>query len=188
MITAVGHADLAPDTRRAVEREFHVRLERLGDPAVGLVRGGTALSAAFGRAVHASGRRLVVLLPARGAVPAALPPADRGPAREVIALAEEVRLLAYDPDSRDACVSADEALISQCSRLLAVWDGSPTDGRDATAHLVAYARARGVPVDVVWPVAAVREPIRHETSPRRPTALFPSPLVPRKSRDDQRSS
>ncbi|MFH8838315.1 hypothetical protein [Streptomyces sp. NPDC017868] len=188
MITAVGHADLAPDTLREVEHELLVRLERLGDPAPGLVRGGSALSAAFGRAVRASGRRLVVLLPARGAVPAVLPPADLEPARAVLALAEEVRLLAYDPDSRDACVGADEALITHCSRLLAVWDGSPTDGRDATAHLVAYARARGVPVDVVWPVAAIREPIRHETSPRRPTALSPSPFVSRKSRDDQRSS
>ncbi|MFF0477743.1 hypothetical protein [Streptomyces sp. NPDC004284] len=161
MITAVGHADLAPDTLRAVERELRVRLERLGGPVSGLVRAGSALSAAFGRAVRASGRGLVVLLPAQRAVPAPLASAGLEPAREVVALAEEVRLLTYDPDDRDACVGADEALIGQCSRIFAVWDGSPSNGRDATAHLVAYARARGVTVDVVWPVAAIREPARH---------------------------
>ncbi|MFE0641158.1 hypothetical protein ACFW2Y_06040 [Streptomyces sp. NPDC058877] len=152
----MGHADLPPDTLEVVERELRVRLERLGDTAPGLVRAGSGLAAAFGRAVRASGRRLVVLLPARQALPAALPPPSLGPAREVTALAEEVRLLPYDPGDRDACISADEKLITQCGRLLAVWDGSPSNGVDATAHMVAYARARGVPVEVVWPADASR--------------------------------
>ncbi|WP_282693497.1 hypothetical protein [Streptomyces sp. CC208A] len=165
MILAVGHADLTPDTLKTVEHELRVRQERLGDPAPGLVRAGAALSAPFGRAVRASGRRLVVLQPAQGAVPT-----PSAAAQEVLASAEEVRLLPYDPDSRDACMGADEALIGQCSRLLAVWDGSPSNGRDATAHLVAYARARGVPVDVVWPVAATREPTCRATTPNGPMA------------------
>ncbi|WP_149547580.1 hypothetical protein [Streptomyces marokkonensis] len=41
----------------------------------------------------------------------------------------------------------------------AVWDGSPSDGRDATAHLVTCARARGVPVEAVWPAGAAREAV-----------------------------
>lgn len=40
--------------------------------------------------------------------------------------------------------------------MLAVWDGSPSDGRDATAHLVAFARATGVPVEILWPAGATR--------------------------------
>jgi hypothetical protein len=55
-------------------------------------------------------------------------------------------------------VSADEQLLSDCGRLLAVWDGSPSRGRDATAHMVAYARARGIPVEIVRPSGAAREP------------------------------
>ncbi|MFF5284821.1 hypothetical protein [Streptomyces sp. 62] len=181
MIAAVGHADLSVDTLRVVERELRARMERLGDPAPGLVRAGSGLSAAFGRAVRASGRPLVVLLPAQGAVPAPMPPNDLGPAREVTVLAEEVRLLAYDPNDRDACVRADEALVAQCGRLLAVWDGSPTDGRDATAHVVAFARARGVAVEVVWPVGAARRSVRASAS-------SPVPPSARGSRDDQRSA
>ncbi|NEC79785.1 hypothetical protein G3I38_11120, partial [Streptomyces sp. SID7958] len=94
---------------------------------------------------------------------------DRLATGELLTLADRVRLLEYDPADRDACVRADERMVADGSLLLAVWDGSPSDGRDATAHLVAFARARGVPVDVVWPEGAARQP--------RP-ASSPSPARP----------
>ncbi|MFE3072418.1 hypothetical protein [Streptomyces sp. NPDC059247] len=178
MITAVGHENLPPDTLALVERELRVRVERYAGPAPGLVRAGAGLPAAFGRAVRASGRRLVVVLPACGLVPAAVPPGRPDPLREVTELADEVRPLAYDPADRDARVRADETLVAHSERLLAVWDGSPTDGRDATAHLVAYARAHGVRVEVVWPVGAVRgTPGPATPRPARPDA--PRPAAPR---------
>ncbi|WP_225801717.1 nucleoside 2-deoxyribosyltransferase [Streptomyces sp. NK15101] len=62
----------------------------------------------------------------------------------------------YDPADAPACVRADERMIRACSRVLAVWDGSPSTARDATAHLVAYARGLGRSVDVLWPVGAER--------------------------------
>ncbi|MEU8617757.1 hypothetical protein [Streptomyces sp. NPDC048623] len=171
MIAVVGHADLPADTSAEVERELRQHLERDGGPASGIVRAGSGPAVAFARAVRASGRRLVVLLPAQGAVPAPLPTPELESARAVMALAEEVRLLAFDPGDRDSCVRADEALIAQCRRLLAVWDGSPTDGRDATAHMVAYARAHGVPVDVVWPVGAERGAPDRSAAQQEPETL-----------------
>ncbi|MFJ9161463.1 hypothetical protein ACIRPS_32230 [Streptomyces griseoviridis] len=74
-------------------------------------------------------------------------------------------MLPFEPLDRDACVSADERLVAGCNRL-AVWDGSPCSGRGATAHVVAYARTRGVAVDVVWPGGAARERARHAASVR----------------------
>ncbi|WP_175407939.1 hypothetical protein [Streptomyces sp. TRM64462] len=156
MIAAVGHTDLTPDTLRLVESELRARLDHLADGATGLVRVGAGLPLAFGRAVREAGRDLVVLLPAQGSVPAALPRRDRVAAGELLLLAERMRLMPYDPEGRDACVGADERMITTSRRLLAVWDGSPSNGRDATAHLVAYARGRGIPVDVVWPPGARR--------------------------------
>ncbi len=76
-----------------------------------------------------------------------------------------MRLLPYDPEGRDACVEADERMIRTSRRLLAVWDGSPSDERDATAHLVAYARAQGHPRG--RGVARGRGP-RHPGGGRRP--------------------
>ncbi|CAL9425056.1 hypothetical protein [Streptomyces sp. enrichment culture] len=158
-ITAVGHADLTPDTLALVESALRRRLERLvRGPAV--VRSGAGAALAFGRAARAAGRRLVVAIPSRCGVPALPPPRDRMATGELLTLADRVRLLDYDPADRDACVCADERMVADSRLLLAVWDGSRSDGRDATAHLVAYARGRGVPVEVVWPHGAAREPAR----------------------------
>jgi len=156
MIVAVGHGDLTDATLKLMEVELRDRLERLDDGAAALVRAGAGLPVAFGRAVRAAGRRLLVLLPTQHSVPAQLPGRDREGARELLLLAEEVRLAAFDPSDREACIDADERLVRASSTVLAVWDGSPSDGRDATAHLVAHARAHGVPVEVLWPEGAAR--------------------------------
>ncbi|WP_282699698.1 hypothetical protein [Streptomyces sp. CC219B] len=151
MIVVVGHGDLTVPTLELVQAELKDRLGRLTEDVGGLVRAG-----AFGRAARAAGRRLVVLLPTVRSVPAVLPEPDRSATAELLMLAGHVRLLGFDPTDRDACITADERLVATGRKVLAVWDGSPTDGRDATAHLVAYARARGIPVEVVWPNGAER--------------------------------
>ncbi len=61
-------------------------------------------------------------------------------------------------------MSADESLLRHCARVLAVWDGSPSNGRDVTAHLVAYARSHGADVEVIWPRGAAHEAVRREPS------------------------
>jgi len=96
----------------------------------------------------------VTVLPSRNGVPEVLEPCARKAAGELLLLSEQVRLPEYDPADRGACVGADESLLHSCGRLLAVWDGSPSTGRDATAHLVAFARSSGMDVEVVWPDAA----------------------------------
>ncbi|MFD0717790.1 hypothetical protein [Streptomyces globosus] len=167
MIAAVGHADLTAETLERVESEVRARLERTAAEAA-VVRAGAGLPVALGRAVRAAGRRLVVLLAADGAAPAPLPPGDRRAAGELLVLADRAGLVDFDPGDRAACIGADERMIRTSRRLLAVWDGSPSDGRDATAHLVAYARARGVPVDVVWPEGATRRTGRPPHPAARP--------------------
>ncbi|MFB9349846.1 hypothetical protein ACFFUA_20730 [Streptomyces heliomycini] len=156
-IAVVGHADLTPDTLLLVESALRTRLARLPAPAVAMVRTGAGTPLASGRAARASGCPLAVVIPTRVGVPAMPPRRDRMAAGELLTLADEVRLLAYDPVDRDSCVGADERLVARSGLLLAVWDGSPSNGRDATAHLVTYARARGLPVEIVWPEGAARE-------------------------------
>ncbi|MEU9239308.1 hypothetical protein [Streptomyces sp. NPDC048385] len=182
MIAAVGHPDLTPDALRLVEAELRAVLERFPGRGTALVRAGAGVPVAFGRAVRAAGRELTLVAPTQGMVPALLPEGDRGAVGELVSLARWVRLLAYDPADRDACVGADERIVAECRQLLAVWDGSPSNGRDATAHLVAYARAHGVPVEVVWPAGAARGafpggPAR-DTGRRRPGSHLSTPLVP----------
>ncbi|MEV6612884.1 tetratricopeptide repeat protein [Streptomyces sp. NPDC051051] len=42
--------------------------------------------------------------------------------------------------------------------VVAIWDGTASDGRDTTAHLVACTRSHGVDVEVLWPDGAGRVP------------------------------
>ncbi|MFF3935048.1 hypothetical protein [Streptomyces phaeofaciens] len=182
MIAVVGHADVTSETLRLVEAGLAAVLEREPDGEPGVVRAGSGAPVAFGRAAHRAGRDLVVVIPTSGMVPALLPERDRAPIGELLLLARWVRLLAYDPGDRDACVGADEEIVAGCRRLVAVWDGSPSDGRDATAHLVAYARSRGVPVEVLWPRGATRTGPRTDrtrTGPRTDrTRTGPSTALP----------
>ncbi|WP_432032915.1 hypothetical protein [Streptomyces antibioticus] len=156
MIAVVGHADVTTETLGLLETGLTALLERDTGDEPGVVRAGGGAAVAFGRAARRAGRALVVVIPASGMVPALLPERDRVPIGELLLLARWVRLLTYDPADRDACVGADEEIVAGARRLVAVWDGSPSDGRDATAHLIAFARARGIPVDVLWPAGAAR--------------------------------
>ncbi|MGW4560855.1 hypothetical protein ACWEN3_00150 [Streptomyces sp. NPDC004561] len=167
MIAVVGHRDLTALTLELLEEELRRRLVDFARAGrTGLVRAGQGLPVAFGRAARSAGLALVTVLPTRNGLPGALDAGDRKAAGELLLLSEQVRLLEYDPCDRGACVGADESLLRSCTRLLAVWDGSPSNGRDATAHLVAFARSSGVDVEILWPDGAGRLPSAGTSSSR----------------------
>jgi len=157
VIAVVGHPDLTTLTLALLEEELRTRLAGLAQAGrAGLVRAGQGLPVAFGRAARAAGLALVTVLPAMQGVLAPLREADRKAAGELLLLSQQVRLLEYEPGLGSSCVSADEDLLRGCTRVLAVWDGSPSTFRDATAHLVAFARGLGLDVEVLWPAGADR--------------------------------
>jgi hypothetical protein len=165
VIAVVGHPDLTEPTLALLEEELCARLADFARAGkAGLVRAGQGIPLAFGRAAHKVGLALVTVLPACNGVPAQLAEPDRKATGELLSLSQQVRLLEFDHDSRGACVTADERLLRSCARVLAVWDGSPSNSRDATAHLVAFARSHGVNVEVLWPHGA-----EHEASGKVPS-------------------
>ncbi|MEU8658081.1 hypothetical protein [Actinoplanes philippinensis] len=52
--------------------------------------------------------------------------------------------------SDESFLAAGQALVDRCDHLFAIWDGLPARGLGGTADVVAYARARGCPVTVLW--------------------------------------
>ncbi|MEU4100752.1 hypothetical protein [Streptomyces tanashiensis] len=159
MIAVVGHGDLTAPTLALLEAELRARLAVFATTGgAGLVRAGQGLPVAVGRAARAAGLALVTALPAKAGLPALLREWNHRAAGELLMLSQRVRLLDYDPSSHRSCAGADESLIRSCSRVLAVWDGTPSSAHDATAELVTFARRQSIDVDVVWPAGADRMP------------------------------
>ena len=54
-------------------------------------------------------------------------------------------------------MAASELMLDHAGQLWAVWDGQPARGYGGTADVVAAARAKGLPVRVIWPHGAHRD-------------------------------
>jgi hypothetical protein len=68
-----------------------------------------------------------------------------------LARADRVEITGPGPSGtrESAYERAGRAVVDGSDMLLAIWDGSEARGRGGTAQIVAYARERGVPVEVV---------------------------------------
>ena len=55
-------------------------------------------------------------------------------------------------------MAASEEMPSSADSLIAIWDSNPSGGYGGTADVVEAARKRGLPVTVIWPEGARRDP------------------------------
>ncbi|MEU9164619.1 hypothetical protein AB0D29_30645 [Streptomyces sp. NPDC048424] len=62
---------------------------------------------------------------------------------------QEVRM-DFARSTDEAYYAAGTYIADSCDRLVAVWDGQPARGHGGTGEIVAYARALGKPVTVIW--------------------------------------
>jgi hypothetical protein len=109
----------------------------------------------FAEAVADHGGRLEVVVPALR-YRDALPTSHLETYDEWLARAAAVhRLPLIHPDDA-AYLAGSRRMLAVIDRLVAVWDGLPARGVGGTAEVVACARQRGLPVEVVWPDGAQR--------------------------------
>lgn len=76
--------------------------------------------------------------------------------RGLLHRAAAVDMLDFDEPSEDAFFAAGKEVASRADWLIAVWDGAPARGLGGSADVVAYARANGKDVKIVWPVGVTR--------------------------------
>jgi hypothetical protein len=157
-VGCTGHRLLPEATARMVERSLREQLAaHAGAGAfVGVSSLADGADQLFAEAVLALGGVLDVVLPScryrEGLAPDHQEAYDR-----LIARARHVRCLAFAETTSEAHMATGRALVDAADVLLAVWDGQPARGVGGTGDVVAYARCRGVPVEVVWPPGASRE-------------------------------
>jgi hypothetical protein len=75
----------------------------------------------------------------------------------LVGRAASVRVLPFPEAGRVAYEAANHELVtSRLDLLFAVWDGKPDGKKGNTASVVAYARVKGVPIEILWPAGAAR--------------------------------
>lgn len=107
-----------------------------------------------------------VVLDLHGTFEAVIPAADyrrrtverdnRADFDDLLRQASAVSYMPFERSCREAYMAASEELLRRCDRLIAVWDGRESAVLGDTAGVVAAARARGLPVTILWPPGARR--------------------------------
>jgi hypothetical protein len=155
-IAITGHMDLAPDSvapiKDAIARELsYYNCDGLTGVSC-IARGADSI---FAEEVLAHGAELEVILPSSDYRKAKVKPEHAAQFDELMHRATHVRVMPFDTADRKAYEAANEALVTSCDTLFAVWDGQ-SGKKGGTALVVEYAESLGVPVRVIWPVGAAR--------------------------------
>ncbi|GAB3209247.1 hypothetical protein GCM10027294_22870 [Marinactinospora endophytica] len=156
-IGITGHSNLTAASVPLVRGELVAVLRPYADgELVGvscLARGADQL---FAEAVLELGGALEVVLPSADHREAKVEPEDLERFDALLIRSTLVRYMPHRNAGAEAYRQANEAVLRGVDRLVAVWDGAMSGGRDGTADAVHAARVRGIPVDVVWPKGAAR--------------------------------
>lgn len=151
-IGVTGHVNVSDDVAAWVVRAL---TERLSQERRRRVHGVTCLAQGpdqlFARVILDLNGTFEVVLPARD-YPQRMVAAGNGAAfEELLGRATAVETMPFERSDRDAYLAASEVMLSRCDLLLAIWDGGPSRRLGDTAHVVARAHERSLPVEVIWP-------------------------------------
>jgi hypothetical protein len=104
----------------------------------------------FAEAVLALGGLLHVVLPSRNYEQSFEDSAQRRRFQDLLARAATRETLDFDAPSDAAYLAAGKHVVELSDELVAVWDRKPARGVGGTGDIVAYARARNVPITIIW--------------------------------------
>ncbi len=152
-----GHQKLPPHTAELLDtalRELLISYEPATLVGVSCLCDGA--DQLFAHAVLDRGGTLQVIVPAEeyrdSLAPEAQPRYD-----DLISRAACVERLPFKESTETAHLAGGKAVVERSDLLVAVWDGAPARGLGGTADIVAYARQRGIPVEVIWPPGSSRD-------------------------------
>jgi hypothetical protein len=155
-IGITGHSNLTSESVPLVAAEIRKVLSEHEQPLAGVSCLARGADQVFARVVLELGGQLDVIIPAADYRERKVKPDNRAEFEALIGQAAKVRVLGFETSNRDAYVAANETVLGDVDALIAVWDGAPPDGKGGTGDTVELARARGIPVTVVWPDGAAR--------------------------------
>jgi hypothetical protein len=151
-----GHRDLPEPTCKLVSAAIATQLGRFAsiDGISCLAEGADQI---FAEQVLKAGGALTAVVPSAHYTRSFESIAGNATYRRLRAQAREVIELPFDAPSEEAFWAAGQRVVGLAEVLLAVWDGTPSQGVGGTADVVAFAGERGVPTTVVWPPGSRRD-------------------------------
>lgn len=152
-----GHQGLPPATAELVDRGIRDYLDgHTGSYLVAVTMLGPDADQLFARAVLDVGGYLYLVVPAAKYRDSFEDEQARHGYDELAARRSYLERLEYVESTEEAHMAGGRTVVDNSDVLVAVWDGQPARGHGGTADVVAYARDRGVPVEVIWPEGASR--------------------------------
>lgn len=150
--------NITTDTVPLVHAEIARHLAKAGAAAelVGVSCLARGADSVFAQAVLEAGGRLEAVIPSRNYREKKVKPDHAELFDSLLGRAETVRVMDFEDTGPDAYEAANEVVLGSCDRLIAVWDGRAGE-RSGTGSVVAAARERALPVDVIWPDGAQRD-------------------------------
>ncbi|MBE3001953.1 hypothetical protein IDM40_25130 [Nocardiopsis sp. HNM0947] len=157
-IGITGHSNLSADSVPLVREALAGVLAPYNDgELVGLSCLARGADQVFAEVVLEVGGHLEVVLPSVDYREAKVKPCNLDQFDDLLMRSTLVRYMPHKSAGREAYEDANETILDGIDRLVAVWDGKPSDGKGGTGDAVEAAQDRGVPVDVVWPDGARRQ-------------------------------
>ena len=153
-----GHQNLTVAARRIVAQAIAARIAAVkGEKLIGRTSLAEGADQLFAFATLAAGGELHVIIPSEGYESSFRSHHPRKTYQALLRLATDSSTLPFPAPSDDAYMAAGRELVDGSDVLIAVWDGQRAAGKGGTADVVAYARDRGLNVDVIWPSGATRD-------------------------------
>jgi hypothetical protein len=156
MVGMTGHAGLPAHTGELVTAALRDRLRAYTPGLVGVTMLGPGADQLFARMVLELGGALYVVVAAAQYRDSFEDPEDQRGYDELYAQASYFHSLDFTASTEHAHMEAGKSVVERSTVVMAVWDGQPSRGLGGTADVVAYAKQRGVPVEIIWPKGATR--------------------------------
>jgi hypothetical protein len=172
-IGITGHIHLTRDTMRLVREMMTENLSRRDTPLHGITCLAPGADELFVDVLKTLGGTYDVVLPARDYRRQLGGRRDRRRFDSYLDGARDVFEGPFGRSGPAAYAFANARVVERCQELIAVWDGAADEAPGSTAHAVALAQSRAVPVRTIWPDGAQR------SRPPRPARRLMAPLAVR---------
>ena len=162
-VGVTGHTDLGCETVRLVGASLGEHLRRMlkdsSEPfrtLIGVSCLAPGADRVFADVVLRLGGRLEVILPWADYLDSHVSGQHAVVLEELLRQASSVRAAGAAETGPPAYAAANDLMLDSVDRLVAVWNGMPSRKLGGTAHAVSAARARRMPVTVIWPEGSRR--------------------------------